>query len=75
MGSNVNSDNTSALLPPGSRHPGGVNVLLADGSTRFVSDSIDAGNLGLAPVNTGRSPYGVWGALGSKDGSETIPSY
>ena len=74
-GTNVNSDNTSALLPPASRHPGGVNVVLADGSTRFVSDSIDAGNLGLAPVNAGRSPYGVWGALGSKDGSETIPAY
>ncbi len=74
-GNNVNSDNTTGLLPPTSRHAGGVNVVLADGSTRFVTDAIDAGNLGVGPVTTGRSPYGVWGALGSKDGGETIPAY
>lgn len=38
-----------------SRHPGGVNLLLCDGSVRFVGDSID--------LNT-------WHALGSRNGGE-----
>jgi prepilin-type N-terminal cleavage/methylation domain-containing protein/prepilin-type processing-associated H-X9-DG protein len=40
-----------------SRHPGGVNVLLADGSTRFVKSSVS-----LSP----------WWALGTRAGSEVI---
>lgn len=53
-----------------SRHTGGVNAALADGSVRFISQNIDAGNQGLPQVLAGISPYGVWGALGSKDGGE-----
>lgn len=52
-------------------HPGGVNGLMADGSCRFFSETIDTGNLSAAQVTTGESPYGVWGALGSKDGGES----
>ncbi len=64
-----------AILPPDSYHPGGVNALIADGSTRFISETIDSGNVSAPepskqnPPN-GRSPYGVWGALGSKSGGE-----
>jgi prepilin-type N-terminal cleavage/methylation domain-containing protein/prepilin-type processing-associated H-X9-DG protein len=47
-----------------SRHVGGVHALMADGSVRFVSDSIDGG--GTAPPND----YGVWGALGTRAGGE-----
>lgn len=56
-----------------SYHPGGVNAAMVDGSVRFVSETINTGNLSL-PVpqtgNLGMSPYGVWGAMGTKDGGE-----
>jgi prepilin-type processing-associated H-X9-DG protein len=40
-----------------SRHPGGVNILLADGSVRFIDERID---------------LGLWQALGTIAGSEVI---
>jgi len=74
-----------------SNHTGGVNVGLADGSVQFVSDTINCGDLDAdlngtvwptvygSPYNirewTGRSPYGVWGALGSIDGGESISAF
>jgi len=61
--------------PPASRHPGGVNCLLADGSVRFISDTIDTGNLMVQQPDDGASMYGVWGALGSKAGGETIGEF
>ncbi len=60
-----------------SDHPGGVNVAMADGSVRFISETIDTGNLAIvapSPTTPGPSPYGVWGALGTKSGGETVPS-
>ncbi|MEN6493773.1 MAG: DUF1559 domain-containing protein [Thermoguttaceae bacterium] len=69
---NTNADSGSAILPPSSRHPGGVNGLIADGSVRFFSETIDTGNLGVKAPTSGPSPYGVWGALGTKDGGETV---
>ncbi len=46
-----------AVMPPSSHHPGGVNFLLADGSVRFIKDTIN--------VNT-------WQALGTRAGGEVI---
>lgn len=43
-----------------SRHSGGVNVALVDGSVRFVSDSID---------------LGVWRSLSSRNGNEVIGDF
>ncbi|MCA9193415.1 MAG: DUF1559 domain-containing protein [Planctomycetales bacterium] len=56
-----------------SEHTGGVNTSYADGSVHFISDNIDAGNQGVvapAPTAGGPSPYGVWGALGTKSAGE-----
>jgi len=74
-GGNVsNADNTVTVLPPTSAHRGGVNIAFADGATRFVADTVDTGNTGTAVSynSTVASPYGVWGALGSKAGAETL---
>lgn len=62
---------SAGIYTPASRHPGGVLSLFADGSVRFVPETIDTGNLSLTPPTSGISPYGVWGAIGSKSGGET----
>ena len=53
-------------------HSGGVNALFADGSVRFVSETIDCGDLTSLEVTSGKSPYGVWGACATPAGSETV---
>ncbi|MEX1042206.1 MAG: DUF1559 domain-containing protein [Pirellulaceae bacterium] len=63
-------DGSSNLAPPTSFHPGGAVVLMVDGSVSFMSETIDTGNLALGSVASGPSRYGVWGALGSRDGGE-----
>lgn len=72
---NTNADGAVGVFPPSSMHTGGVQVVLADGSVRFISENIDTGNLGVATTIGSRSPYGVWGALGTKSGGETIGEY
>jgi prepilin-type N-terminal cleavage/methylation domain-containing protein/prepilin-type processing-associated H-X9-DG protein len=73
-GTGLNRDSQQVVLPPNSYHPGGVSSAFADGSVRFISDTVDTGNLGTAVNNksTGASPHGVWGALGSKGGGEGL---
>ena len=68
-------DGDDGVYPPTSYHPGGVNVLLADGSGRFISETIDAGTVTAAAPTTlmSQSPYGVWGAMGSRMGGESKP--
>ena len=49
--------NPAGSAPPTSNHPGGVNIAFADGSVKFVKDSIS-----LQPC---------W-AIGTRAGSETV---
>jgi len=73
-----------AILPPTSFHPGGVNVVMADGAGRFITDTINTGNLDewyfsrwtvYADTESPKeSPFGVWGALGSMNGREPARS-
>ncbi|MGB9689794.1 DUF1559 domain-containing protein [Thermogutta sp.] len=58
-----------------SYHPGGVNVAMADGAVRFISQTIDVGNQAIDDVpdpGNRPSPWGVWGALGSCGGGEAV---
>jgi len=69
---NNNADSTGGALNAGSYHTGGVNVLLGDGSVRFVTENVNTGNTAMRPVDSGPSPYGIWGAMGSMRGSESL---
>jgi prepilin-type N-terminal cleavage/methylation domain-containing protein/prepilin-type processing-associated H-X9-DG protein len=51
--------NPQGSAPPTSNHPGGVNVCFADGSVKFVKDSV-----GLQP----------WWALGTRSNGEVVSS-
>lgn len=58
-----------------SRHPGGGHVAMADASVRFISQTIDTGNQAIDDIDTPGSrpsPWGVWGALGSRAGGEAV---
>ncbi|TWT91665.1 DUF1559 domain-containing protein [Neorhodopirellula pilleata] len=69
------------LASASSRHQGGVHVLMGDGAVKFLTDSIEAGdvhhgNVWLSGVDESApgsiSPYGLWGALGTRASRETI---
>lgn len=60
------------IFTPSSHHPGGVNGLMVDGSVQFISEQINTGDLTYPEVVSGPSPYGVWGAMGSRSGSELL---
>jgi len=51
---------TKATMPASSRHTGGVNLALCDGSVRFVSENVD---------------LTLWRAVGSRSGSEVSNDY
>ncbi|HXT58237.1 MAG TPA: DUF1559 domain-containing protein [Pirellulales bacterium] len=67
---NCCADSPGGVYSPSGYHPGGVSGLMVDGSVRFISDGVNTGNIGLPEVTAGPSPYGIWGAMGSKAGGE-----
>ncbi|MGL6193953.1 MAG: H-X9-DG-CTERM domain-containing protein [Thermoguttaceae bacterium] len=75
----------NALVSASSNHTGGVNLSMGDGSVRFMSETVSTGSppdgLTVVPPGgpnnrymdyTGRSLYGVWGALGTRSGGESV---
>ncbi|MDR2704929.1 MAG: DUF1559 domain-containing protein, partial [Planctomycetaceae bacterium] len=55
-----------------SYHSGGVITSFFDGSVSFISDTINCGNSSAAQVLIGKSEFGVWGALGTPEGKESV---
>lgn len=55
-----------------SRHEGGVNVVMLDGAVKFIASTIESGSRTAEKqfVDSGPSPYGVWGALGTRASGE-----
>lgn len=87
--SSVNSvENGGLMASASSEHSGGVNVAFCDGAVKFVSETINCGDLTKSPLTTlasggnganaptvsvsGNSYYGVWGSLGSRAGKESV---
>lgn len=70
------------VMSVSSNHAEGAHLLFADGAVKYATNSIDAGdstrpsvawgtNEGYAPAGS-MSPYGLWGALGTRANRETI---
>jgi prepilin-type processing-associated H-X9-DG protein len=75
----ANNDNNGnyGVFAPSSNHSGGVNAALADGSVRFISETISNKTSGIAtPVSSdsGASQFGIWGAYGTVNGGESAGS-
>lgn len=80
-------DGEDGIYEPTSKHVGGVLALMGDGAVNFFSENINTGittcpgpeddqnartgSCAAFPYK-GISPYGVWGALGSINGGETV---
>jgi prepilin-type processing-associated H-X9-DG protein len=81
MGSQANMDAARWVMHSASSyHLGGANGCFTDGSVRFISETIDCGNInerlggatsGNSGTFSGASTFGVWGACGSINGAES----
>ncbi len=79
MTDNADGVDNWGVYSPSSNHPGGVVVAMADGSSRFVSETINAVSSTLpsgvtvpGQTSSGPSMFGVWGALGTPQGGESV---
>ncbi|TWT84682.1 hypothetical protein CA13_61620 [Planctomycetes bacterium CA13] len=79
--SRTNGNDLDGIATMSSKHVGGCHVLMGDGAVRFVTDAIEAGDSTAGQVWSGgtgvrapgnRSPYGLWGALGTRAVKEVI---
>ena len=68
----------SGVFSVASHHHGGAHVLMSDGAVIFLTDSIEAGDRHADSISKqynnirDKSPYGLWGAMGTIGGKEVI---
>ena len=72
-----NSDTSDTVCSTSSQHQGGAHVLMGDGAVIFMTDSVEAGNSRAEVITAANragaaSPYGLWGALGTRANKEVI---
>ena len=77
-----NNDNDVMISSVGSKHQGGAHILMGDGAVIFMTDSVESGDQDNWSPSRGngtpesvagmQSPYGLWGALGTRANSETV---
>ncbi|MGB7343472.1 MAG: DUF1559 domain-containing protein [Pirellulaceae bacterium] len=78
-----NALGTTLVASMSSRHQGGAHILMGDGAVVFMTDSVEAGDSrapmvwhnGTAVLKNqagAKSPYGLWGALGTRAAAEVI---
>ncbi len=69
-------ENGNGIHSATSRHSGGVQVLMADGAVKFITENIDSGSPSLAPgVTNGRHNYGLWGGLGTRSTGDQLGEF
>jgi prepilin-type N-terminal cleavage/methylation domain-containing protein len=68
---NDNPSNSDGIFTVSSFHPGGAVAALADGSVRFINETINCGNYGVPPNRN----YGVWGALGTINEGDSLGEF
>ena len=70
-------DPNNAVYSAASKHVGGVHCLFVDGAVRFISENIDTGDISADGPgwNMKSSPYGVWGALGTRRCGEVVGEF
>jgi len=75
----IGAEATDGYYSSGSHHGGGAHVVMADGSVRFITESIDSGDSTARPLTADQyiespvpSPFGIWGGLGTATGNEAI---
>jgi prepilin-type N-terminal cleavage/methylation domain-containing protein len=75
-GPNCSAETGYGIHSARSYHSGGVFVTMADGAVRFISENINCGSRVSEKtyIDSGESPYGVWGALGTRASAEQIPA-
>ena len=61
----------NVILSAGSYHPGLVQAVMVDGSVQAINETINAGSASAANPVAGPSPYGVWGALGTRSAGDS----